>query len=331
MSSDVYMSNISGPILSIEKLSHKYGDRLALDGIEFSVDRGETFALLGPNGGGKTTLFRVLATMLVPSAGRASILEMDVTSEALSIRSSMGVVFQHPSLDKKLTVQENLHHQGHLYGMSSASLEDQIGELLSHFGLVDRSGETVENLSGGLQRRVELAKSLLHSPQILLMDEPTTGLDPAARLDFWNFLDQVKASRELTILFTTHFMEEADRSDRLAILDVGQLVAVGSPTDLKGQVGGDVISIGTADPEDLGTKIQGKFEVEATVIDGQIRIELPNGHEFIPALIEAYPGLIETVTLGKPTLEDVFIQLTGHRLSTTDDTTSRPEGERHRR
>ena len=162
MSSDVYMSKISSPILSIEKLSHKYDDRLALDGIEFSVDRGETFALLGPNGGGKTTLFRILATMLVPSAGRASILEMDVTTDAPSIRSSMGVVFQHPSLDKKLTVQENLRHQGHLYGMSSASLEDQIGELLSQFGLVDRSGETVEKLSGGLQRRVELAKSLLH-------------------------------------------------------------------------------------------------------------------------------------------------------------------------
>ena len=139
----------------------------------------------------------------------------------------------------------------------------------------------------------------------------------------WDLVKEIR-DRGKTVILITHFMEEADRSDRLAILDVGQLVAVGSPTDLKGQVGGDVISIGTADPDDLGTKIQGNFEVEATVIDGQIRIELPNGHKFIPALIEAYPGLIETVTLGKPTLEDVFIQLTGHRLSTTDDTTSRP-------
>lgn len=309
------MSQTSDLAISVEKLSHRYGTRSALNAIDFSVKAGETFALLGPNGGGKSTLFRVLTTTLIPSSGAAAIFGLDVVAQVSAIRARMGVVFQHPSLDKKLKVTENLRHQGHLYGMSGSQLEDKMHDLLSRLGIKDRAKEVVEKLSGGLQRRVELAKSLLHSPDLLIMDEPTTGLDPVARLDFWDLLERIKTERSLTVLFTTHFMEEADRSDRLAILDKGNLVATGTPNELKEKVGGDVISIGAKDAASLCQKIRDTFSVEAALVDGLVRIERPKGHEFVPALIEAFPGQIETVTLGKPTLEDVFIHLTGHRLT----------------
>jgi len=224
--------------VDVEGLTHRYGERTALDGVSFSVRSGEVFGLVGPNGGGKTTLFKILSTALAPSSGSARVAGVDVRDGA--VRRRIGVVFQSPSLDGKLTVGENLLHHGHLYGLSGSGLKERIGEELTRFGLKDRMGDRVEKLSGGLQRRVELAKSLLHRPEVLLLDEPSTGLDPGARRDLW---DALRGLKGVTVLLTTHLLEEAERCDRMAILHKGKIVALGEPLTLRGEIGGDVVTV----------------------------------------------------------------------------------------
>jgi ABC-2 type transport system ATP-binding protein len=213
-----------------------------------------------------------------------------------------------------LTVRENLVHQGHLYGLRGPVLRSRIGELLARFGLADRANDFVEKLSGGLRRRVELAKGLLHQPELLLLDEPSTGLDPLARRELGDYLEELRKKDGMTVLLTTHIMEEADRCDRLAIIDRGRLVAVDTPHALKERVGGDVITVGSVHPAELQTQIEKRFGVKTSRVENSIRIERPKGHEFVPTLVEAFPGEIDSVSVGKPTLEDVFIHLTGHRF-----------------
>jgi ABC-2 type transport system ATP-binding protein len=249
-----------------------------------------------------------------PTGGQALIFGMDVAKDASKVRRQMGVVFQAPSLDKKLTVQENVRHQGHLYGMRGNDLMQRMRHVLERVGLWDRRDDRVEVLSGGLQRRVELAKGLLHQPGILILDEPSTGLDPGARRDLWDYLHELKEQEKMTILLTTHLMEEAERCDRVAILSQGNLVALGTPTDLKRQIGGDVISLETPDPTTLGKQIEAKFGGAVQIVDGALRIERERGHEFIPELVRSFPTQITSITLGKPTLEDVFVKQTGHRF-----------------
>ena len=304
----MHQGNVNDPILIIESLTHRYGQRTALEKVGFSVRRGEIFGLLGPNGGGKTTLFRILSTLMAPTEGRV-LLEGGPIN-----RHRIGVVFQSPSLDKKLTVRENLVHQGHLYGLRGPALAGRIEGLLGRFGLADRANDFVEKLSGGLRRRVELAKGLLHQPELLLLDEPSTGLDPIARRELSDYLAELRKKDGMTALLTTHSMEEADRCDRLAIIDRGKLVAVDTPHALKERVGGDVISVGSTHPAELRVQIEKRFGLKAGLVDSAIRIERPRGHEFVPALVEAFPGEIDSVSVGKPTLEDVFIHLTGHRF-----------------
>jgi ABC-2 type transport system ATP-binding protein len=305
--------------VEVRALRHRYGDREALKGINFTVRRGEIFGLLGPNGGGKTTLFRILSTLTVPFAGSAALfghsLGQSPTQETLrEIRRRIGVVFQAFSLDKKLTVAENLRCQGHLYGLSGAALRARIGELLERFRLSDRAGDRVETLSGGLCRRVELAKGLLHRPGLLLLDEPATGLDPGARYDLWEYLESLRRQDEVTVLATTHILEEAERCDRIGILSRGEMVALDTPEALKATIGGEVLSIETPEAEELARGIREKLGEAATVVNGSVRLERPDAHRFIPSLIESSLGRISAVTVGKPTLEDVFIRLTGHRF-----------------
>ncbi len=300
--------------IEIESLSHRYRERLALDSVSLEVRPGEVFALLGPNGGGKTTLFRILCTSMAPSAGRASICGQDVVTQADAVRRLIGVVFQHPSLDAKLTVRENLMHQGHLYGLAGAALQSRIDEMLQRFAVVDRARDRVDTLSGGLARRVDLAKGLLHRPRVLLLDEPSTGLDPQARWNVWQYLDRCRREDGLTVLMTTHFMDEADRCDRVGIIDAGRLVAVGTPESLKSEISGDVLHIEGDDPEALCAGLKQRFGLEARLVDGQVRVERPRAHEFIPQLVEAFPERIRSVSLKKPTLEEVFIHCTGHRF-----------------
>jgi ABC-2 type transport system ATP-binding protein len=278
------------------------------------MQRGEIFGLLGPNGGGKTTLFRILSTLLAPTGGRAAIGGHDVVREPQEVRRLIGVVFQSPSVDVKLTVRENMVHQGHLYALHGPSLDARIDEMLGRVAMRDRSDARVETLSGGMRRRVDLAKGLLHRPALVLLDEPTTGLDPGARLDLWNYVTEARKRDGLSVLITTHLMEDAERCDRLLIIDRGRIVALDTPDALRESVGGDVIVARTRDPEALGSAVRERFAQETSVVDGTLRIRRARGHEFVPQLFDAFPGQIEAVSVGKPTLEDAFIHLTGHRL-----------------
>ena len=303
-------------MISVEDLRHRYDERVALDGVSFQVQPAELFGLLGPNGSGKTTLFRILSTLMIPSGGRALIMGRDAARDPNGLRRQIGVVFQAQSIDVKLTAAENLWHQGHLYGLSGAVLRKRIDEMLAHVGLADRAKEFAETFSGGMQRRLELAKGLMHHPSVLLLDEPTTGLDPGARRDLWQYLRVLREEEKVTVLVTTHLMEEAERCDRLAILNQGKLVALGTPADLKHEIGGDVILLEASDPDSVAQRIQARFGVEAAVIGGKVRLERENGHRFITDVVEAFPGEIQSISVSKPTLEDVFIHRTGHRFWT---------------
>jgi ABC-2 type transport system ATP-binding protein len=314
--------------IKIAHLAHHYGSRRAIVDLSLSIEPGEIFAFLGPNGGGKTTLFRVLSTLIPLQGGTVEVLSYDLKRQPQAIRERIGVVFQAPSLDKKLTVAENLRHQGHLYGLAGAVLARRQDEMLDRLGLRERAAERAETLSGGLRRRVELAKGMLHRPRLLLLDEPSTGLDPGARSDLWNYLREVRSQAGVTIVLTTHLLEEAERADRIAILNAGELVALGAPDELRSTVGGDSITIATADPPELARAIHDRFGCASSVLDGSVRLEQPAGHQWIARLVEAFPGQIDSVTLGKPTLEDVFITRTGHRFWTAAPTEPGPKSAR---
>jgi len=298
-------------VIQVENLTHRYGDRLALSNVSFEVKKGEIFGLLGPNGGGKSTLFRILSSMMVPTAGRASIAGCDVVRDPAGVRRRVGVVFQSQSLDRALTVDENLRAQGHLHGLKGADLRARMERVTERLGLADRRKDIVETLSGGLRRRVEIAKALLHGPQVLLMDEASTGLDPAARRDLSRNVESLRGKDGVTILLTTHILEEAGRCDRLALLHRGAIVAEGSPAALRARIGGDVVVLEAADAPALASAIEQRFGLHPSVMDGTVRVEIENGHRFITDVVEAFPGAIDSVGLHKPTLEDVFVRETG--------------------
>lgn len=301
-------------VVFVDNLSHRYGERIALDGVGLSVAAGECFGLLGPNGGGKTTLFRILTTLLAPSSGRALICGFDVARERAAVRAKLGVVFQSPSLDVYLTARENLRHGGHLYALSGRALENRIDEALDRLRVADRADDLVKTLSGGLRRRVEIAKCMLHRPALLVLDEPSTGLDPGARIDLWRQLQEIVRTDGTTVLITTHFMEEADRCDRMAILDRGRLVACGTPAELKSKIGGDCITVETEDAAALRDAIEAKFARGAKVLGKTVRIEGEAGPALAGRIMDAFGATVRSITIGKPTLEDVFAHETGRRF-----------------
>lgn len=295
--------------IEIESLTHCYGRRTALDNVSFRVDPGHTLALLGPNGGGKTTLFRILATLLQPTRGRACVCGHDVAADAPAVRRSIGVTFQSPSLDPKLTVRENLRLHGNLYGLRGTTLARRIHELAAAFGLADRAAERCQTLSGGLRRRVELAKALLHDPRVLLLDEPSTGLDPTARRELLQLLARL-SDRGVTVFLTTHLMEEAENCRRVAVIDRGRLVAFDAPDALRAAVGGDVVVFETDAPQDLARHLGPPAVVE----DGAVRVEHPAGHALAASVIDSFAGRVRAVHVRRPTLGDAFHRLTGHGL-----------------
>src|SRR5438270_2114456 len=324
---------VDSPVISVRDLVHRYDDRAALNGVSFDVRPAELFGLLGPNGSGKTTLFRILSTLMVPVAGQAIILGHDAAKEPSQLRREIGVVFQAQSVDLKLTASENLQHQGHLYGLHGSALRARIKENLERVRLADRARGRAETFSGGMQRRLELAKGLLHGPRVLLLDEPTTGLDPGARRDLWQYLSILRDEEHVTVLVTTHLMEEAERCDRLAILNEGKLVALGTPTELKREIGGDVIVLEAKDPEALAMRIRARFGADVRVVGNQVRIEKDQAHRFVTNVVEAFPGEIDAVSIAKHSLEDVFIMRTGHRFWTegarTSERTDNPRARKH--
>ena len=312
---------MSDPLVTVSDLRHAYGDRVALDGVSLSVSAGEVFALLGPNGSGKTTLFRILSTLLPAPPGKVRVAGFDPATNLYDVRRHIGVVFQSPSLDKQLTAAENLAHQGHLYGLGGAELRRRVDEALAAVGMADRAAERADRLSGGMRRRVEIAKALLHHPRVLLMDEPSTGLDPAARIELRDHLRRLAqggaggaGGAGVTVLLTTHILEEADDASRVAILQNGRLLACDAPAALKERIGGDVITVATPRPAAVRDALRQRLGAEAEVVGDTLRLERPRGHEFVPQLIEAVPGLVDSVSVGKPTLQDVFIRLTGQRF-----------------
>jgi len=311
--------------IAVENLRHSYGERTALNGVSFDVREGEIFALLGPNGSGKTTLFRILSTLMLPTGGKATIAGFDAARQPDEVRGRIGVVFQASSADIKLTAAENLWHQGHLYGLHGAALRERIREMLRRVGLADRANEKVETFSGGMKRRVELAKGLMHRPGVLLLDEPTTGLDPGARRDLWQYLSELRSQENVSVIVTTHLMEEAEHCDRLAILNKGEVVALGTPEALRSEIGGDVIVLETGDPESLAARITAKFGIAATTDGNKVRMERKEGHRFVTDLVESFPGEVQAISVSKPTLEDVFIRQTGHRFWREEDQQSGTE------
>lgn len=301
-------------------LSHVYAAkrgaprRQALNDVSFAVPAGEMFGLLGPNGGGKSTLFKILSTCFPPTAGAVTCFGEDLVVRPENIRSSLGVVFQSPSLDARLSILENMMHAGRLYGLTGRRLSTRIDEMLSRYRLTDRSGDRVSTLSGGLKRRVELAKSLLHSPRLVLLDEPSTGLDPASRKDLWDHLLALKKDG-VTVMTTTHLMDEGDRCDRVGILDQGRLVALGAPAALKAEIGGDVVTVESDDAPALAADIARRFGAKPETYGSIVRLEREAGHAFIPQLVEAFPGRLKTVSLSRPSLEDVFLHHAGRRFA----------------
>lgn len=303
-------------IVETEGLGRNFGSRAALSDVNLAVREHEMFGLLGPNGGGKTTLFRILSTLLAPTAGRARVGGHDVVQEAMAVRHHLGVVFQSPALDPQLTVAENLRCGGHLYGLRGVDLEQRLRSSAEALGVADRLGDRVQTLSGGLQRRVEIAKSLLPRPRVLLLDEPSTGLDPAARDGLRSALENLRRERGVTIVMTTHLLDEAERCDRVAILHRGKMVACDAPQVLRSALGVDVAVLSGPDPEVLAQRVREAFGWPVSVRGDRVRVEVRGGGEASARLVEALAGAADTVTVGRPTLEDVFLQLTGETLHT---------------
>ena len=293
-----------------------YGSRTALVDVSFTVERGAMHGFLGPNGSGKSTLFKILATILPLSKGDVRLLDLDLRTQVAAVRRRIGVVFQSPALDQKLTVRQNLVYGGHLYGLRGRKLEQRIDLLLAQTGITDRQRDRVSDLSGGLKRRVELCKGLLPSPDVVLLDEPTTGLDPGARKDLWQFL---RSQEELTVLVSTHLIDEAELLDRITILDLGAVVAAGPPRELRESIGGEVLQIDCDDPSSLRADIQERFDwfrsgPEPLVLDRSLRLQAKDAHRLVGDLVDAFGDRVRRVSLSHPSLEDVYIQKTGHRF-----------------
>jgi ABC-2 type transport system ATP-binding protein len=312
----------------VRGLGHRYGERVALDGLDLAIGIGEIFGILGPNGSGKTTLFRLLSTLIAPTRGSAAIFGQDLVRDAARIRTLLGIAFQSPSVDGKLTCLENLRYRGHLQGLRGPALARRSDELLDRFDLRDRRDERLEHLSGGLRRRVELAMAVLHAPRLLLLDEPATGLDPGARRAFRGLLEQLRREDRVTVAVTTHDIEEADRCDRVTILDRGRRVALGTPEELRASIGGDVLDVSARDPAALADSIRARFDVEAMVADGTVRIRRSEAHRFVAELVDAFPEEVHSVRVGKPTLADVFLQRTGRAFHADEADDAGGEGRR---
>ena len=300
--------------LAVKNVSHHYKNVMAINELTFEVAAGQIFGILGPNGSGKSTLFRLVSTLTRVQSGSIEVLGWCTQSNTSEVRQQLGVVFQSPSLDRKLTVLENIRCQAALYGLTGTDRDKRIAENVGMLGLNDKLNVRCEKLSGGQKRRVELAKGLLHRPKVLLLDEPSTGLDPAARLDLWHALTELRDGHGTSIILTTHLLDEADKCDCVAILNAGGLVACDSPENLRSETGELIVSISTNDPDEVARLLKQNLKLESRVFDQQVRITAPEAMASLSSILEQTRSLASTVVVGRPSLEDVFIAKTGHHF-----------------
>ncbi|MCL4491860.1 MAG: ATP-binding cassette domain-containing protein [Nitrospirae bacterium] len=301
-------------IITVENLTKKFGPIAAVDGISFGVEKGSIFGFLGPNGAGKTTTINILCTLLSLTSGKALIDGHDCMKESSEVRKKIGIVFQDNTLDKELTAYENLLFHSYLYNVPKNDRKPRIEDALNFVGLYERSNEPVKRFSGGMKRRLEVARSIVHQPKVLFLDEPTLGLDPQSRTSLWEFISKLPEKHGVTIFMTTHYMEEAEICNKIAIIDKGKIIAQGSPEDLKKMVGGDVIYLKTKDNRKAIKDIKEALNLDAEEQDGEIYLSAARGDACIPTLIQTLADMVISVRLQRPTLNDVFLKLTGKAI-----------------
>jgi len=301
-------------VIEASNLVKRFGELEAVKGVSFSVKEGEIFGFLGPNGAGKTTTINMLCTLLKPTDGQAKVNGYDVVKERSQVRQSIGLVFQEPSLDDYLTAEQNLRFHGYAYGIPKNVLEPRLKELLEMMELWDRRKGKINTYSGGMKRRLEIARGLLHHPRVLFLDEPTLGLDPQTRRRIWDYIHDLRKRENLAIFMTTHYMDEAENCDRIAIIDYGRTVALDTLEKLKDGVGGDVISVKTEDNEEAMRLLEGQYKLKPGIENGIISFTVPHGEEFLPKFVSGFPLRLLSIGLRRPTLEDVFLKLTGRNI-----------------
>lgn len=302
------------PVISVDNLTKSFGKLEAVKGVSFDIEPGEIFGFLGPNGAGKTTTINMLCTLLKPTGGSATVNGHDVVHEKNDVRRSIGLVFQETTLDDYLTAEQNILFHALAYSVPKKVREERTKELLTLMELWDRRKGRIRTYSGGMKRRLEIARGLIHLPLVLFLDEPTLGLDPQTRNRIWEYILDLRRKEELTIFLTTHYMDEAENCDRIAIIDHGEIVALDTPDALKSQVGGDMLTLKTDDIESAVSELHEKHSLEPEIKDSTITVRVPNGEEFLPKFVRSFEGRIQSIGLRRPTLDDVFIHLTGREI-----------------
>ena len=311
----------TGNAVEVHDLVKTFGPVTAVDGVSFSVRPGEIFGFLGPNGAGKSTTISMLCTLLMPVGGTAHVAGLDVVRQQAEVRRNIGLVFQDTTLDDYLTAEENLSFHAELYGVPRSEVGGRIDQVLAMVGLGDRRNGLVRTFSGGMKRRLEIARGLLHSPRVLFLDEPTVGLDPQTRASIWSYVTELRRREQITIFLTTHYMDEAEYCDRIAIMDAGRIVALDTPAALKASVGKDRVRMRTDDDERAIAALDELFGLEATTSEGEVAIYVDGGEEFVPQLFTRLPVAIRAVSVARPTLDDVFMSYTGRTIRDAETST----------
>ncbi len=301
-------------VIEVKDLVKKFGELIAVDRVSFTVTKGEVFGFLGPNGAGKTTTINILCTLLLPTSGRAWVNGYDVLKQRTEVRRSIGLVFQDPTLDEYLTAEQNLLFHAYAYSIAKDVRKRRIDELLELVELSDRRKSKVSTYSGGMKRRLELARGLLHRPRVLFLDEPTLGLDPQTRRRIWEYIQRLRREENLTIFLTTHYMDEAENCTRIGIIDHGRIVAMDTPEKLKDAVGGDMVTLEAEDNEDAALELKERYDLSAEIQDGLVSFTVPRGEAFLPEFVRGFRSRLLSVGVRRPTLEDVFLKLTGHDI-----------------
>ena len=301
-------------VISVNSLGKRFGDVAAVNGVGFTVAAGEAFAFLGPNGAGKSTTISILCTLLHPTSGEARVAGFDVVRDALAVRRRIGLVFQDPTLDDYLTAEENLRFHAQLYRVQRAQIPRRLDEVLDMVELSDRRHSLVRTFSGGMKRRLEIARGLMHSPQVLFLDEPTVGLDPQTRSHIWSYINELRAREDITMFLTTHYMDEAENCERIAIIDHGEIVATGSPEALKEAVGQDRIELHVDDPAEAIDELREKYDIEAKLSEGLVAFHVAGAEEFAPRLLLELHTPTRSIRIARPTLDDVFMSYTGRTI-----------------